>query len=83
MKKAVISLTKNAVETRPFFTPIDLLPFYETDLECKSAKDIYRRGLLLPSFPSLKQKELKRHLKKTQMTQFYQKDLSKLKLMQI
>tara|TARA_A100001015_G_scaffold260697_1_gene305634 strand:- start:3018 stop:4103 length:1086 start_codon:yes stop_codon:yes gene_type:complete len=59
-KKAVMSLTKNAIETRPFFTPIDLLPFYETDLECRSAKDIYKRGLLLPSFPTLKQKELKR-----------------------
>ena len=59
-KKAVKSLTKNAVETRPFLTPIDLLPFYETDLECRSAKDIYKRGLLLPSFPTLKQKELKR-----------------------
>ena len=59
-KKVVKSLKRNAIETRPFFTPIDLLPFYEADLDCKSAKNIYKRGVLLPSFPTLKQKELKK-----------------------
>ena len=62
-KKVVKSLTRNGIETRPFFTPIDLLPFYEVDFDCKAAKNIYKRGLLLPSFPSLKQKELKKIIK--------------------
>ena len=57
-KKTVNALTKNGIETRPFFTPIDLLPFYEVDIECESAKNIYKRGLLLPSFPSLQKREL-------------------------
>lgn len=53
------ALNLNGVETRPFFTPIDLLPFYEED-KIKSAKNIYKRGLLLPSFPDLKKTELEK-----------------------
>ncbi len=52
-------LNKNNIETRPFFTPIDLLPFYENS-KCVVAKSIYRKGLLLPSFPSLRESEIEK-----------------------
>lgn len=59
-KKRIESVLKqNGVETRPFFIPVDLLPFYkETDIEL--AKKVYKRGLLLPSFPELKKSELEK-----------------------
>ena len=50
-------LKKNNIETRPFFTPIDLLPYYK-ESECLVAKNVYQKGLLLPSFPLLNQDEL-------------------------
>lgn len=50
-------LKNNNIETRPFFTPIDLLPHYK-ESECFVAKNIYQKGLLLPSFPLLSQDEL-------------------------
>lgn len=50
-------LEKNNIETRPFFTPIDLLPFYD-ESECIVAKNIYKMGLLLPSHPLLNKDEL-------------------------
>lgn len=52
-------LNKNNIETRPFFTPIDLLPFYEKS-DCRIAKSIYKKGLLLPSHPLLSKGELEK-----------------------
>ena len=52
-------LNNNNIETRPFFTPIDLLPFY-TESSCSIAKSIYSKGLLLPSYPDLTDNELKK-----------------------
>ena len=40
------------IATRPFFTPIDNLPFYK-ESDCESAKKIFEFGLLLPSYPGL------------------------------
>ena len=59
-KKKIESLLQyNGIETRPFFTPIDLLPFYKkTNLHL--AKNIYKRGLLLPSFPDIKKNDLEK-----------------------
>ena len=50
-------LKKNSVETRPMFFPIDELPFYTKDSFCNNAKELYNRGLTLPSFPSLKENQ--------------------------
>lgn len=50
-------LAKKNIETRPFFTPIDLLPFYN-ESKCLVAKNIYQKGLLLPSHPLLNKDEL-------------------------
>jgi len=60
VKKRIESLLEyNGIETRPFFTPVDLLPFYiESDLHL--AKNIYKRGLLLPSFPEIRKCELEK-----------------------
>jgi len=45
-------LKDNFIETRPLFTPIDQLPFYEKST-CETAKKIYKLGFLLPSYPGL------------------------------
>ena len=50
-------LLKNGIETRPFFTPIDLLPFYKKT-KLIMAKNIYKRGILLPSYPEIKKSEM-------------------------
>jgi perosamine synthetase len=55
-KKVELELLKNNIETRPFFTPVDTLPFYK-DSDCKKAKKIFELGLLLPSYPGLTQKD--------------------------
>ena len=46
-------LEKNNIETRPLFYPIDKLPFYQKAENCYIAKKIYKKGLILPSFPQL------------------------------
>jgi len=51
-QKVENKLKENSIETRPFFTPIDQLPFYEKS-RCKSANGIYKLGILLPSYPNL------------------------------
>ena len=51
-EKIETKLRENSIETRPLFTPIDQLPFYEKS-KCKIANKIYKLGLLLPSYPSL------------------------------
>lgn len=45
-------LMRKNIATRPFFTPIDNLPFYK-ESDCESAKKIFEFGLLLPSYPGL------------------------------
>jgi perosamine synthetase len=49
------ALESNQVETRPFFTPIDELPFYNKVGDCPHSKDISARGINLPSFPALRE----------------------------
>ena len=51
-QKVYLELKRNNIETRPFFTPIDKLPFYE-ESDCRIANKNFERGLLLPSFPGL------------------------------
>ena len=55
-EKVEIKLKENSVETRPLFTPIDQLPFYEKSTS-DSANSIYKLGILLPSYPSLSEKD--------------------------
>lgn len=59
-QEAINALEKENVETRPFFTPIDKLPFYESVGDCPVSYDIYERGLNLPSYPSLTIEEQER-----------------------
>lgn len=51
------ALESNDVETRPFFTPIDELPFYKQVGDCPHSREISARGLNLPSFPALNEGE--------------------------
>ena len=59
-EKIVKSLSDEGVETRPFFTPIDNLPFYKKDVDCEITKKVSSLGLNLPSFPGIKKEELDR-----------------------
>nr|WP_299171042.1 DegT/DnrJ/EryC1/StrS family aminotransferase [uncultured Allomuricauda sp.] len=45
------------IETRPFFTPIDELPFYHKVEDCPYAKEVSEKGMNLPSYPALEKKE--------------------------
>ena len=51
-EKVEIKLKENSIETRPLFTPIDQLPFYEKS-NSETANRIYKLGILLPSYPGL------------------------------
>tara|TARA_A100001015_G_scaffold277728_1_gene337196 strand:- start:94 stop:1176 length:1083 start_codon:yes stop_codon:yes gene_type:complete len=51
-EKVEIKLKENSIETRPLFTPIDQLPFYEKS-SSETANRIYKLGILLPSYPGL------------------------------
>src|SRR6056297_774901 len=51
------ALDRANVETRPFFTPIDELPFYKKAEDCPNAKEVSAKGMNLPSFPALKKNE--------------------------
>ncbi|EAR02774.1 DegT/DnrJ/EryC1/StrS family aminotransferase [Maribacter sp. HTCC2170] len=51
------ALEKANIETRPFFTPIDELPFYNKVEDCPHTKEVAARGMNLPSFPALKKNE--------------------------
>lgn len=57
------ALEDENIETRPFFTPIDELPFYIKVSDCPHSKDISVRGLNLPSFPALEKVQQQRILK--------------------
>lgn len=56
-ERAIHALESENIETRPFFTPIDKLPFYESSNDCPVSNDIYERGLNIPSYPSLREEE--------------------------
>lgn len=58
-EKIVNNLSQENIETRPFFTPVDLLPFYEKS-KCNTAKKLFKKGILLPSYPDLTEKELEK-----------------------
>jgi len=51
-QKVSQKLLQENIETRPFFTPIDNLPFYQ-ESDCEIAKKTHELGLLLPSYPEL------------------------------
>ena len=52
-------LSKSKIETRPFFFPIDQLPFYTSQNDLPISKLIHKKGLCLPSFPALRDDEIK------------------------
>lgn len=53
-------LSKSSIETRPFFTPIDELPFYTSVKDCPVSKEISSLGMNLPSYPDLCQEDQER-----------------------
>jgi perosamine synthetase len=59
------ALAERGIETRTFFCPMNLQPFLRDqagfrDVPCPVAEDLWRRGLYLPSSPSLTDDEVAR-----------------------
>jgi perosamine synthetase len=47
------ALRERGIDSRPFFHPLDTLPPYASATPCPTALDLSRRGLNLPSSPTL------------------------------
>lgn len=50
-------LLDNGIESRPFFTPIDQLPYFVSG-DFSVSNDISKRGISLPSYPQLKDEQV-------------------------
>jgi perosamine synthetase len=52
-------LLNNGIETRPMFYPVHTMPIYAQKYEKhKTAEALARRGINLPSYPSLKKADI-------------------------
>ena len=51
-------LMNKGIETRPFFSPMDELPYFERG-DYPVSRDISRRGISLPSYPQLNSADIK------------------------
>ena len=59
-KKVEKMLSSKKIETRPIFKPMNKLDMYKkNDYNFKNSIDIFSRGLSLPSYPEIKNKEIK------------------------
>ena len=52
-------LRNNGIETRPMFTPMHLLPMFNSRSKFPNAENISKIGINLPSFPDLKESEIR------------------------
>lgn len=58
--KVVSYLKKKNIETRPIFKPMNQLEMFKTsNKNYKNSIDIYSRGISLPSYPDLKENEIR------------------------
>lgn len=62
-------LMEREIETRPFFPPAHLMPHCQTNQSLPVGEDLSRRGVNLPSYPSLNEDQLK-HICDT-VSQYY------------
>lgn len=54
-------LRDKGIETRPFFAPISKMPFYQKfDFNCPVCYDVSKRGISLPTFSGLTEKQIER-----------------------
>ena len=51
-------LLKYRIDSRQFFIPLHLLPMYRQGKRLPVAEDLYKRGISLPTSPSLSEKEI-------------------------
>ena len=68
------NLKKNDIETRTFFHPLHLQPCYlelNNNKDIKVSKDVYSRGICLPSYPTLKNEEIEYICEKINLYYFY------------
>jgi perosamine synthetase len=54
----MMELSKNGIDTRPFFCPVNILPMYRKSNPCPVAERIAERGLNLPSSSKLSAEEI-------------------------
>ena len=50
----------NQIEHRPLFYPVDMLNFYQENFSLVNTKEIYDKGICLPSYPGLEISQLKK-----------------------
>lgn len=58
MEQVQKGLEENNIDTRPLFHPVDEFDFYEEAKGLTITKNIYKKGICLPSYPDLTDSEL-------------------------
>jgi perosamine synthetase len=56
----ILALRAAGIDSRPFFHPLDTLPPYKSDSPCPVALNLSRRGINLPSSPTLTVEQVSR-----------------------
>ena len=56
--KLIDSLLGRGIETRPFFVPMNCLPYFKTNIRCPIAEDLSERGINLPSGANLTEEDI-------------------------
>jgi perosamine synthetase len=56
----VVALRQESIDSRPFFHPLDTLPPYHSGTVCPTALSLSRRGINLPSSPTLTSAQVSR-----------------------
>lgn len=59
-EKVEIALNENGIETRIMFYPINEMPPYKSDEEYSNSIFLNRNGLMLPSYPQLKNNQIEK-----------------------
>lgn len=58
VKKISNNLKKYGIETRPFFVPMNKIPYIKSDEQFPNSEMIYNHGIILPSGTNLKKKDI-------------------------
>jgi perosamine synthetase len=58
--RVMADLERQGIETRPVFYPAHRMPMYQQPLELPLAESIAARGMSLPSYPDLTQRDVDR-----------------------
>jgi len=60
LDKVRVALKKNLIETRPLFPPVHSMPVFNTSASFPVAESLSLKGINLPSYPELEEKEIEK-----------------------